>query len=76
MTESESRRANLFSQISDLRELQRQSLATATFGGWTTEETAIHDKRADQLTRLIHEVDVLERNRKLQRVEGKLLAGH
>jgi hypothetical protein len=43
------RRAKLVAEIAELQRLQMKSIATATFGGWTSEQVAAHDKRADRL---------------------------
>lgn len=34
-----------------------KSIASATFGGWTNEQVADHDKRAERLALLIRELD-------------------
>ena len=57
---SDSRRAKLADEIRELQNLQMKSIAAATFGGWTREQVAAHDKRADRLERLIREFQALD----------------
>lgn len=59
---SDPRRANLVAEIAELQSLQRESIATATFAGWTREQAAAHYKRADRLERLIRELEALDRD--------------
>ena len=54
------RRAKLVTDIAELQNLQMESIATATFAGWTREQVAAHDNRADRLERLIRELAVLD----------------
>jgi hypothetical protein len=44
----------------ELQTLQMKSIAAATFGGWTQEQVAAHNKRADRLERLIPELEALD----------------
>ena len=57
---SDSRRAKLADEIVELQNLQMKSIAAATFGGWTHEQVASHDKRAAHLRRLIRELEALD----------------
>lgn len=59
---SHSRRAKLADEIRELQNLQMKSIAAATFGGWTREQVAAHDKRAEHLERLIRELDALSQD--------------
>ena len=57
---SHPRRAKLIAEVTELRRLQMESLASATFGGWTTAEAIAHDKRAEHLERLVRELEDIE----------------
>jgi len=57
---SNSRRAKLADEIVELQNLQMKSIAAATFGGWTHEQVAVHDKRAERLRLLIRELEGLD----------------
>ena len=57
---SDYRRTKLVAEITELQTLQMKSIAAATFGGWTHEQVAAHDKRADRLERLIRELQALD----------------
>ena len=59
---SDPRRAKLVAEITELRGLQRDSIVTATFGGWTREQEAAHDERADRLERLMRELEALDQD--------------
>jgi hypothetical protein len=39
------KRAKLIAEITELKRLQIESIASATFVGWTTAQVAAHDKR-------------------------------
>jgi hypothetical protein len=47
-------------EIAELQKLQMESIASATFGGWTTAQVAAHDKRAERLGRLVRDLEALE----------------
>ena len=57
---SDPKRAKLIAEIAELQKLQMESIASATFGGWTTAQVAAHDKRAERLGRLVRDLDALE----------------
>ena len=57
---SNPKRAKLMAEIAELQRLQFESIASATFGGWTSAEAITHDKRAEHLERLVRELDVLD----------------
>jgi hypothetical protein len=57
---SDSRRTKLAAEITELQNLQMKSIAAATFGGWTREQVAAHDRRAEHLERVIRELDALD----------------
>lgn len=54
------KRAKLIAEIAELQRLQMESLASATFGGWTTAQVAAHDKRAEHLERLVRDLEALD----------------
>lgn len=56
---SDSRRSILVAEIAELQTTQTKSIAAATFGGWTREEEAAHNKRADRLESLLRQVELL-----------------
>ena len=56
----DSKRAKLTVEIAELRRLQTESIVTATFGGWTSEEVAAHDERSERLRRLMYELEALD----------------
>jgi len=49
-------RAELVAEIVQLQTQQVDDLAEAVFGGWTREQEAAHQKRADRLEVLIREL--------------------
>jgi hypothetical protein len=57
---SDPRPAKVADEIRELQRLQMKSIASATFGGWTNEQVAAHDKRAEPLALLIRELDALD----------------
>ena len=57
---SNPKRIELIAEVAELQRLQIESIASATFGGWTTAEAIAHDKRAEHLERLVRELGVLD----------------
>ena len=57
---SDSKRAKLVAEITELRKQQMESMIKATFGGWTRDQMAAHDERAERLRRLTRELEALD----------------
>jgi len=53
-------RAELLAEITELRRMQSEDQAEATFGCWTREQEVAHQERADRLERLVRELDTLD----------------
>lgn len=54
------KRAKLLAEISKLQHEQSESLADATFVGWTSELEAAQKTRADHIARLLLELNALD----------------
>jgi hypothetical protein len=52
-------RGQLMAAISELHSAQSKSYRDATFGGWTRETEAAHDRRADRIAALCRQLDAL-----------------
>ena len=59
MASDPKRREKLVADILALTELQTDAMADARFGGWTREQEAAYDQRAENLKRLVHELETL-----------------
>jgi hypothetical protein len=55
-------RSKLITEIAELKKRQLESYRRATFGGWSPEEQAAHDLRAERLTALMLKLDALNRS--------------
>jgi hypothetical protein len=53
-------RAELVAEIAELRRRQFETAADAMFGCWTREEQAEYQERANLLTRVVLEVEMLD----------------
>jgi hypothetical protein len=56
---SDPKYAKLIAEMAEFQRLQMKSIANATFGGWTHEEVAAHDKRANRIAALRRQLDAL-----------------
>jgi hypothetical protein len=50
----------LAAEVKKLQAQQSESFATGTFGGWTPEQEAAHEKRSSRLALLVLELDALD----------------
>lgn len=57
---SDTKRARLIAEIRELQSFQLESNREAVFGGWTRAAEEAHQRRADQLERLVKELEALD----------------
>lgn len=57
---SDTRRAELTTEITVLRQEQLESFSLATYQGWTTVTNEAHDKRGKRIAALQRELDALD----------------
>jgi hypothetical protein len=60
MASHKTKRAELAAEVKKLQAQQLESFATGTFGGWTPEQEAAHEKRSSRLALLVLELDALD----------------
>lgn len=57
---SDTKREQLIAAIAELRKAHMESNREATFGGWTREAEAAHERRADRIATLVRELAALD----------------